>query len=137
MCGIIGFPNVGKSSIVNSLKRSRACGVGATPGFTKVAQEVVLDKNIKILDSPGVVFADENSYNNDDDDAAIKDDEAKLRRKQAEITLKNVIKVENVDDPLPSIELILERCNKEHLQQLYEIPEFDNITDFLVTSFQY
>ena len=133
VCGIIGFPNVGKSSIVNSLKRSRACGVGATPGFTKVAQEVVLDKNIKILDSPGVVFADENSYNNnDDDDAAIKDDEAKLRRKQAEITLKNVIKVENVDDPLPSIELILERCNKEHLQQLYEIPEFDNITDFLV-----
>jgi GTP-binding protein EngB required for normal cell division len=32
---IIGLPNVGKSSIINSLKRSRACNVGATPGVTK------------------------------------------------------------------------------------------------------
>lgn len=33
--GIVGLPNVGKSSIINSLKRSRACNVGATPGITK------------------------------------------------------------------------------------------------------
>ena len=32
---ILGLPNVGKSSIINSLKRSRACSVGATPGVTK------------------------------------------------------------------------------------------------------
>jgi predicted GTPase len=36
--GIIGIPNVGKSSLINSLKRSKAVGVGATPGFTKAAQ---------------------------------------------------------------------------------------------------
>lgn len=30
-----GFPNVGKSSLINSLKRSRACNTGATPGITK------------------------------------------------------------------------------------------------------
>lgn len=36
--GVIGFPNVGKSSLINSLKRSKVCGVGATPGFTKTAQ---------------------------------------------------------------------------------------------------
>lgn len=33
--GVVGLPNVGKSSIINSLKRSRACSVGSTPGVTK------------------------------------------------------------------------------------------------------
>lgn len=30
-----GYPNVGKSSVINSLKRSQACETGATPGLTK------------------------------------------------------------------------------------------------------
>ena len=38
--GIVGFPNVGKSSIINSLKRTRAANVGNTPGVTKQMQEV-------------------------------------------------------------------------------------------------
>lgn len=33
--GVVGLPNVGKSSIINSLKRSKACNVGATPGVTR------------------------------------------------------------------------------------------------------
>ncbi|NXS58309.1 GNL3 protein, partial [Brachypteracias leptosomus] len=45
-----GYPNGGKSSLINSLKRSRACGVGATPGA------VQLDKHIQLLDCPGVVL---------------------------------------------------------------------------------
>lgn len=33
--GIVGIPNVGKSSIINSLIRGRACNVGCTPGVTR------------------------------------------------------------------------------------------------------
>lgn len=36
--GVVGYPNVGKSSLINALKRSRAVTVGATPGVTTVAQ---------------------------------------------------------------------------------------------------
>lgn len=54
--GLIGFPNVGKSSVINSLCRVRAVKVGATPGVTKSAQEIHLDKRVKLLDTPGIVF---------------------------------------------------------------------------------
>lgn len=53
----MGLPNVGKSSLINSLKRSRAAQVGNTPGVTKTVQEVVLDKHVRLLDSPGIVFS--------------------------------------------------------------------------------
>lgn len=33
--GVVGIPNVGKSSIINSLTRGKACSVGCTPGVTK------------------------------------------------------------------------------------------------------
>ncbi len=45
----------GKSSLINSLKRSRACAVGNTPGVTTSSQEVHLDSKITLVDSPGLV----------------------------------------------------------------------------------
>ena len=53
--GLIGHPNVGKSSLINTLKRSKACAVAPTPGWTKEVQEVTLEKGVRVLDCPGVV----------------------------------------------------------------------------------
>lgn len=101
--GIVGFPNVGKSSLINSLMRTRAVGVSSMPGFTKVAQEVILDKNIRLMDSPGIVFADGDT---------------------AATALRNCVNVEEMEDVMTPLQAILERCPQGYLMQLYSIPKF-------------
>lgn len=113
--GVIGYPNVGKSSVINSLKRSKVCGVGSTPGFTKVAQQIILDKNVKLLDCPGIVFS-----KGDNGESA------------AELLLRNCIKVELLEDPISPVELIVGRCQKEQLMEMYDMPPFEDVNDFLV-----
>jgi hypothetical protein len=54
--GLIGHPNVGKSSLVNSLFGDKVVSVKATPGHTKTLQTMVLDYRTCLCDSPGVVF---------------------------------------------------------------------------------
>ena len=98
--GIIGYPNVGKSSIINALKRSRAVGVSPRPGFTTSMQEVVLDRNVRLLDSPGVVF---------DDSSAL---------------LGNCIDADSIEDPIPPVDALLKRCNPKSLVMTYNIPAF-------------
>jgi nuclear GTP-binding protein len=111
--GVIGFPNVGKSSVINSLKRSKVCGVGSTPGLTKAAQTITLDKNIKLLDCPGIVFSQT-------DDSSV------------EAVLRNCVKVELLEDPVAPVEAIVQRCKKEQLVMMYNIPLFTDHNDFLV-----
>ncbi|CAO0803163.1 unnamed protein product [Mucor circinelloides] len=114
--GIVGYPNVGKSSVINSLKRSKVCGVGSTPGFTKVAQQITLDKNIKLLDCPGIVFAQQGQDG----------------QNAAEITLRNCVKVELLDDPITPVEVIVSRCTTEQLMKMYNVAYFNNAHEFLV-----
>ncbi|KAK6604021.1 nucleolar gtp-binding protein [Botrytis cinerea] len=53
--GFIGYPNTGKSSIINTLRKKKVCTVAPIPGETKVWQYITLMKRIYLIDCPGVV----------------------------------------------------------------------------------
>lgn len=112
--GIVGIPNVGKSSIINSLKRKRACNVGGVPGVTRQLQEVEIDKNIKLIDSPGIIFQRPKEENPDEFFA-----------------LKNAQHVNTVQDPYPLANDILRRASMHYFCRLYNITEFHSVDEFL------
>jgi ribosome biogenesis GTPase A len=53
--GIIGYPNTGKSSLINSLIGKSSAGVGSDAGFTKSMQKIKLSQGIVLMDSPGII----------------------------------------------------------------------------------
>lgn len=103
--GVVGYPNVGKSSVINSLKRARAAGVSSTPGFTKHIQEIEIESKIKVLDCPGIVF-DSSS--------------------DPDMVLRNVMKIENIDDFIAPVQRILQKVPMLKIQEIYQIEGFND-----------
>lgn len=109
--GVVGYPNVGKSSVINSLKRSKVVGVSSTPGFTRNLQEVELESLVKIIDCPGIVFEASDGT--------------------PENVLRNIVKIENLEDSMTPVQAVLEKVPGDVLQKLYDIPGFSTVQTFL------
>ncbi|NWZ01788.1 GNL3 protein, partial [Loxia curvirostra] len=111
--GVVGFPNVGKSSIINSLKGKRACNVGLARGVTKSVQTVHLDKQTKMLDSPSIIADPSNSA--------------------LALALRSIIDPEGSDsaDVLEGVNAIINHCSKQQVMMHYNIPDFTDPEDFL------
>lgn len=54
--GLVGYPNVGKSSTINALVGAKKVSVSSTPGKTKHFQTIHLSENVVLCDCPGLVF---------------------------------------------------------------------------------
>ena len=54
--GLVGYPNVGKSSTINALIGAKKVSVSATPGKTKHFQTIHLSDEVILCDCPGLVF---------------------------------------------------------------------------------
>lgn len=53
---VVGVPNVGKSTLINSIAKKKVAQTGNKPGVTRALQWVKVNKNIELLDTPGVLW---------------------------------------------------------------------------------
>lgn len=53
---VVGIPNVGKSSFINRMANSKKTKVGDRPGVTRGKQWITIDKDVELLDTPGILW---------------------------------------------------------------------------------
>ncbi|XP_073471622.1 nucleolar GTP-binding protein 2 isoform X2 [Aquarana catesbeiana] len=109
--GFIGYPNVGKSSVINTLRSKKVCNVAPIAGETKVWQYITLMRRIFLIDCPGVVYPSGDS--------------------ETDIVLKGVVQVEKIKSPEDHIAAVLERAKPEYISKAYKIDSWENDEDFL------
>ncbi|KAF8807886.1 NGP1NT-domain-containing protein [Phlegmacium glaucopus] len=101
--GFIGYPNVGKSSVINTLKSGKVCTVAPVPGETKVWQYITLTRRIYLIDCPGIV-------------------PASAHDSQSSTVLKGVVRVEALPTPSEHIPVLMERVKPIYLSRTYGVP---------------
>ncbi|KAI6133678.1 NGP1NT-domain-containing protein, partial [Pisolithus croceorrhizus] len=101
--GFVGYPNVGKSSVINTLKSGKVCRVAPIPGETKVWQYINLTKRIYLIDCPGIV-------------------PTSAHDSQTSTVLKGVVRVEALQTPSEHIPALMERVKPLYLSRTYGVP---------------
>lgn len=100
--GMVGYPNVGKSSVINTLCNKKLVGVGSLPGKTKNYQTHFLESDLILCDCPGLVFPNAAST-------------------RAEMVCNGVMPIDKIKDYLSPVDLFCSRIPKIVLEKIYKV----------------
>ncbi|KAI9890114.1 MAG: hypothetical protein M1814_004513 [Vezdaea aestivalis] len=135
--GVIGYPNVGKSSVINALTSrmggsKTACPTGAEAGVTTGIRSVKIDGRLRLIDSPGIVFPGDSE-----------EKKPSKAEEHARLVLLNTVPPKQIDDPITPVTMLLKRLSQtpeleQKMLDYYGLPALisdgsgDRTTDFLV-----
>ncbi|TPX19092.1 uncharacterized protein E0L32_011253 [Thyridium curvatum] len=109
--GLVGYPNVGKSSVINALRGKASVKVAPIPGETKVWQYVTLMKRIFLIDCPGIVPPDQQAS-------------------PEILILRGTVRTEKVENPAQYIPAVLKKVKPQHLKRTYDL-DYSDIGDHI------
>jgi large subunit GTPase 1 len=98
--GLVGYPNVGKSSTINSLLGEKKVSVSSTPGKTKHFQTINLSDQIILCDCPGLVFP-------------------QFATTKADLVCDGVLPIDQLREYTAPVSLVVRRISKEALEGTY------------------
>lgn len=100
--GLVGYPNVGKSSTVNALIKSKKVATSATPGKTKHFQTIFLDKEFCLCDCPGLVFPNFVST-------------------KAELIINGILPIDEMTNHVPPVNAVASLFTRKYFENFYGI----------------
>ena len=123
MIGFIGYPNVGKSSIINVLMKNKKVGVASMPGRTKHYQTLflpeepslgIIEKSICLVDCPGLIFPS-------------------FISSKADMLVNGIYPIDTLSDIYNPIQIIINRIPSKILCDFYKInlPDIYSAKQFL------
>lgn len=98
--GLVGYPNVGKSSTINALLGEKKVSVSSTPGKTKHFQTIHLSPSLVLCDCPGLVFP-------------------QFATTKADLVCDGVLPIDQLREHTGPIGLVVKRIPKQILEAIY------------------
>ncbi|XP_004577860.2 large subunit GTPase 1 homolog [Ochotona princeps] len=100
--GLVGYPNVGKSSTINTIMGNKKVSVSATPGHTKHFQTLYVEPSLCLCDCPGLVMPSFVST-------------------KAEMICSGILPIDQMRDHVPPVSLVCQNIPRHVLEATYGI----------------